>query len=698
MRVALLATLGLLLALAGGGIAWLLINRARLLALAVQKVTERTEKRYPVRLLIGQARFADLTTVVVQGIRLVPTTAGNTQDTLLRVGRVTATLSLKSVLQRRPIFANLTLEDVRLTALKRDSAHGGGDNFSFLLRGRKKGVPGPADSVAIAARKGRQWGTLVNGLLDAVFENIPEQATFRRLAVTYQSPRHAGRLRLPRLEVGNGRFRAAMTLQVDSVINRVRLNGTLDPGENFLSLIVFPADTGRLTVPYIGTKYHARVALDTLRLLVDGKDYDEGTGQCTVRGFARFTGLQVYHHRLADHLIGFPNTAARFQATLGPDYLALDQPTALQMGSIVAYPVISYRGQPSKQVRMHVETNALPANAVLASLPRGMFDELEGMQAKGTLRYRLDFALNMAKLDSLRFDSNLEGKSFQVTRFGRADLSKLAREFPYTAYDDKGDSVKTFLVGPSNPKFVRYDEVSPYLPLAILTAEDPHFFLHHGFMETAFRKSLIQNIRERRFARGGSTLSMQLVKNVFLTRKKTIARKIEETLLVWIIEHNEPRFVSKERMFEVYLNVIEWGPRRYGITEAAQFFFAKHPSELNLNESLLLTSLIPSPSKYRRAFDSYGNLRGKQRYFFRVISQLMLQRGLISQTDYDRLPYGVTLAGPARDLIVTARDTTGDTLEIVPIVPPDFIGPLLPPVAKPLPMDSKRDDASDVLE
>ncbi len=693
----------------GTAVVVLLSNRQKLLKAAVQRVTDRTEARYPVRLLIGPARFTSLTSVAVEGVRLVPTAPGLDEDTLLRVGRVTATISLKSIFRLRPIFANLTLDDLTVSAHKRDSVT---NNYSFLLRREKPTAAELADSVQ-AARGASQWGTLLNGVLEAGFGNLPEEATFRRVTVTYRSPRHRVLVRMPRFRVGDGRFRTRVVAEVDSIRNAVRLNGTLDADEYKVSLIAYPAEPGgRLVAPYLPPKYHARLGLDTLRLLLDGKDYDGGSKRCTVRGFARFQGLRIQQPRLAKHEIGFPNTAARFVATLGPDYAALDPGTAVQMGRVVATPTLTYYGprlppgvkagevKPGRrrhQVTLKVRTNELAANDVLTSLPTGMFDELEGMQAVGTLRYSLDFGLDLARLDSLRFDSNLIGKGFRVTQFGATDLSKLAREFPYTAYTDKGDSVKTFQVGPSNPEFVAYDQVSPFLVHAILTAEDPRFFTHKGFMETAFRRSLIQNIRERRFARGGSTLSMQLVKNVFLTRQKTIARKIEEVLIVWIIEHNQPRFVSKERMMEVYLNVIEWGPRKYGVTEAARFFFAKRPDQLNLNEALYLASIIPSPSRFRQSFDSYGNLRGKGRYFFKVISGLMLQRGYITQAEYQALWPGVTLAGAARALIVTARDTTSDTLEIAPILPPDFIGPTFEPPTR-LPMGAKRDDASDVLE
>src|SRR6476620_7713093 len=116
------------------------------------------------------------------------------------------------------------------------------------------------------------------------------------------------------------------------------------------------------------------------------------------------------------------------------------------------------------------------------------------------------------------------------------------------------------------------------------TSEDPSFMSHRGFITAAFKESITKNIKTKKFTRGASTISMQLIKNVFLTREKTLSRKLEEILLVYVLENN--RISSKDRMLEVYFNIIEWGPNVYGIGEAAQFYFQKKPSDLTLNECL----------------------------------------------------------------------------------------------------------------
>ena len=100
---------------------------------------------------------------------------------------------------------------------------------------------------------------------------------------------------------------------------------------------------------------------------------------------------------------------------------------------------------------------------------------------------------------------------------------------------------------------------------------------------------------------------MQLVKNVYLNRQKTLARKIEEILIVWIMENGH--LSSKQRMFETYLNLIEWGRNVYGIGEASRYYFSKHPVELTIGESIFLASIVTKPKSGLYRFEGDGSLR-----------------------------------------------------------------------------------------
>jgi membrane peptidoglycan carboxypeptidase len=205
------------------------------------------------------------------------------------------------------------------------------------------------------------------------------------------------------------------------------------------------------------------------------------------------------------------------------------------------------------------------------------------------------------------------------------------------------------LVGSENPNYTPLDQISPYLQKCVLTSEDPSFFSHRGFINEAFKQSILKNIRTKKFSRGASTISMQLIKNVFLTREKTVSRKLEEILLVYILENN--RIASKERMLEVYFNIIEWGPNVYGIGEASHFYFQKSPADLSLKECLFLATIVPKPKKFMWQFDNEGNLKSfalKQQKF---LSNLMLRRGLLIPEDTIGQNIPLQLTGNAHSLL-----------------------------------------------
>ncbi|WP_400190131.1 transglycosylase domain-containing protein [Hymenobacter sp. B81] len=682
-----LGSLGLLLLL---GLGVFLLKREELLQYALRVTKQKVERRYPVTLTLGPARFTDLNSVQVEGLSLVPTTPG--ADTLLTARSLNASISLRSLFARRPVFSNLQIERARLTARKTAA----GDNYGFLLKKR-----GAAAAVVRDTTQGTNYGLLANQLLEAAFDNLPEEADFRDFLVVYDGPRHQARLTMPRFSIEDGDIEGQLTVILDSVSNQIGLRGHVEAGDYEAQLEVFAAQRRPVVLPYVLRRYGARVQFDTLRLSLTGKDSDKDN--LTVRGAASASNFVVNHPKLATADIVVRRGGLDFVATLGQNYASLDKGSKITLNRMELYPQLSVRLRPELrrtppdalptakpytgrlaglQVALQVESAETRTTDFFASLPEGMFETVEGMQGTGTLQYRLSAALDMQQIDSLRFDSGLKkSKDFSITRFGKVDLRKLNTEFDYTAYNDRGDSLKTFAVGPSNPDFVPFSQVSDYLKYAIITAEDPRFFTHKGFMEKAFVKSAIQNIKEKRFARGGSTLSMQLVKNVFLTREKVVARKVEEALIVWLIENT--RLVSKQRMMEVYLNIIEWGPSRYrwpsgergvyGVMEAARFYYGKEPAELNLQESLYLASIIPKPRQARGSFDAYGDLRRSTRYFFRLIADIMAARGYIPESEADGLSRSVSLTGPARQFMNfqarpdTTRVAAPDSSQFEPI-------------------------------
>lgn len=130
---------------------------------------------------------------------------------------------------------------------------------------------------------------------------------------------------------------------------------------------------------------------------------------------------------------------------------------------------------------------------------------------------------------------------------------------------------------------------------AVVVAEDGTFWTHGGFDWFELKESVVRNISERRAARGASTITQQLVKNLYLSPSKNPLRKIREWVLTWWME----RKLSKARILELYLNVIEWGDGVYGVQAASRLYFGKDVSLLSRDEAVRLAAVIPSPRRHR---------------------------------------------------------------------------------------------------
>lgn len=145
------------------------------------------------------------------------------------------------------------------------------------------------------------------------------------------------------------------------------------------------------------------------------------------------------------------------------------------------------------------------------------------------------------------------------------------------------------------PHWVFFDDLNPWLVQLITTTEDGSFFTHEGFSSLQIKAALQKNISQQAFSRGASTISMQLIKNLFFERTKTISRKAQEVLYTWLMESVVQ--IPKQRIMEMYFNIIEFGPEIYGIEEAAKYYFGKRSQDLSLKECAFLMAIIPNPRK-----------------------------------------------------------------------------------------------------
>jgi len=160
-------------------------------------------------------------------------------------------------------------------------------------------------------------------------------------------------------------------------------------------------------------------------------------------------------------------------------------------------------------------------------------------------------------------------------------------------YDIKGKLLSS-IHGEANREVVPLDKVSPELKRAVIAIEDSHFYSHHGINPIGVVRAFMANLEQGRTVEGGSTLTMQLVKNLFLSPKRAFSRKVAEGVLALRLE----QILGKDQILEMYLNQVYWGHNTYGIETASESYFGKHASELNLAESAMMAGLIQAPENY----------------------------------------------------------------------------------------------------
>ncbi|MCX7055711.1 MAG: transglycosylase domain-containing protein [Proteobacteria bacterium] len=176
-------------------------------------------------------------------------------------------------------------------------------------------------------------------------------------------------------------------------------------------------------------------------------------------------------------------------------------------------------------------------------------------------------------------------------------ITRLRGEFPFSVTDGVGRQ-RTIDVAPASPDFIALGEVPPLFLRTLLLAEDAGFYGHRGIDLSELPAALLTNWSRGTAARGASTISQQLAKNLFLSRDKQLGRKLQELAITFLLESA----LGKARILEIYLNIIEWGPDLRGLRPAARRYFGREPRALTAAQTAFLVAIIPGPIKYQNAF------------------------------------------------------------------------------------------------
>lgn len=603
-----------LLLLAGGTFAY--SKREGLLHQMVAKAIAKAEKDYELNVDIKDYGFSGLSKVRMNGVLVVP----KDRDTLAIINDITVGVKMLPLL-----FGDVKLSEVKLNKGKvnivlKDTL----TNIDFILKRKKR------DSLSATNSKA-DLSKIASNLINQVLYKIPDNMAIDDFLIQLNDndTAHVSLLTTrATIEVG-GKLQS--TIKVNDTLAVWHLNGNLKPSNKKLDLMLF-ADGKKVELPYLENKLHTKISFDTVKTEMTQAGFKGGNYR--IAGSWSIKNLLINQKRISDEDIIVPDAKIEADVLIGENSVCLDSTSTVYMHDAYVHPYIKYTLSPHKIYEMKLIAQEQDAQAIFNAFPQGLFESLEGIKVQGRLKYRLDFYLDTAMPDSVLFSSTLTPTNFKILQFGKTNLQKINTDFIYTPYE-YGRPMRNIMIGPSNPNFTRLEDISPNFKNAVLTTEDPSFFSHKGFVEESIRKSIVVNFKEKRFKRGGSTISMQLVKNVFLSRKKTLMRKAEEILIVWLIENN--RLVSKSRMLEVYFNIIEMGNNVYGIGEASRHYFGKTPAELTIGESIFLANIVPRPKIALYKFTSDGGLKDYLLPYFKFIGSTMANRGL---TVPDTLGYG----------------------------------------------------------
>ncbi len=611
IRIALIVFASLIIVLIVGGVV-AYSKRETLLQSMIAKAKAKAKREYNLDVKIGGAHFTGFSTVSFAGISIVPFQ----RDSLLRINTFEVSVKLLPL-----IFGNVKLSDVSLqNGFVNLTSKNGVRNFDFLFKKKR-------DSTTTKSKV--DLGELANNVVNDILYKIPDNLNLKNFNITFADDSNQVKLAMTAARINDGKLTS--TINVNNGESIWHFAGIMHPSDKNIDVKLY-ADGKKVELPLIEKKFKLKLNFDTLTTKL--KKVETSGGETRIYAYSSIRNLLMNHPALSANDIIVPQASIDANLFVGESYISVDSSSVIKLKDIVAKPYIKYTVRPNKIYELKMSTGWIDAQNVWNSFPKGMFESLDGMQVTGKLNYKLNFYLDTKDPDDLKFDSRLDRENFKVIKYGKTDFDRLNHEFVYTPYEN-GKPMPSRIIGPSNPNYTTLENISPNLRNAVMTAEDPSFYRNNGFVEEALRKSIATDFKEKKFKRGGSTISMQLVKNAYLSRQKTLARKIEETLIVWMI--NNTGIMSKNRMLEVYFNIIEWGRNVYGIGEASHYYFEENPSELTLGQSIYLASIVPKPKSGLYAFLSDGSLRPGLHGYFNLIGRLMAKNGL---TDPDTSAYG----------------------------------------------------------
>jgi hypothetical protein len=358
-----------------------------------------------------------------------------------------------------------------------------------------------------------------------------------------------------------------------------------------------------------------------------------GGGIARLEGDVSLEGLNVNHPVLAKDPVRGIGFDLQFAAEIDPRArrLRLDHAVVEREGVrlALAADIEHTEDRRHRRYRVHASVPAVDCQAVLDAIPRELTPSMQGFVLDGDFEADVRFEADYSDLEAMVLDGKIgmdHCKAKQVPAHASAD--RLNGSFTHRVTMRDGRE-RTVSLHDGSGSFTPLESISPHMVQAVLTTEDGGFWRHKGFLPSQFKTAMQRNLAAGKVRLGASTITMQMVKNVLLSHERTLSRKLQEFFLTWYLE----TALSKQRIMELYLNVIEFGPGIYGVTRAARHYFGKHPGELSPPEAAFLALMLPSPVR-RHASWCHGAPTASMQIKLQRILGIMHDRKRLSEEDY----------------------------------------------------------------
>lgn len=374
---------------------------------------------------------------------------------------------------------------------------------------------------------------------------------------------------------------------------------------SFASLGIRPGQMG------LGDVRQATLAADGTADFAEDFEAVRVDGKLTVRG------LVLQRRELSPHPVG-PwgfDIALKAKARLDGRELEITSSEA-HVGELRAELTAHIADSPGKRhVEGRVRVPLSGCQSMLEAAPRGLLPLVRDMRLSGSFGLDLQMRYDALAPKDTRVVLSVQNECKIESVPPELSAQRFARPFMRQVKAPDG-SLVTVESGPGSPSWVFIDDMSRHLETAVLICEDSRFHAHAGFDFLALENALKDDLKQGRFARGASTVTMQLAKNLYLSMEKNLGRKLQEALLTVLLEQQ----LDKRRIMELYLNVVELGPGLYGVGDAAEYYFATPARALSLGQSLYLASILPNPTYSR--FGPDGKLKPQWQSYLRRLMQI----------------------------------------------------------------------------